>query len=281
MKNLNPYNDDPCSFLDDIIKTKRYSKKDPNYRIRLNVLIPNVKLYYNDYINAHNINNHLSLSPSISDNQNKNDLLKLYSSKDKKLIEFKYSRTTVYDNRIKKICQYCTINSCNTLDHIVPKEEYSEFAVNPLNLLPACSECNSYKGKYWKKGGNRLFLNLYTDILPDEQYLFVDLIFNTNQIEIKFKLENINGINSTLFNLICSHYSKLNLLNRFNTNSNEIISELIYQIKSFKNKLSILDIKESILDQIKSNKKEFGYNYYKSILEETLINSDEFIIKYT
>jgi len=277
MKNLNSYLADTCIFLDDIINAKRYSKKDPDYKVRLNPLIPNVKICYGEYLRAHNSNNHLSLISCDYRDQNKFDLLKLYSPQNKKLIDFKNSRTTVYDNRVKKTCQYCTINSANTLDHIIPKEEYSEFAVNPLNLLPACSECNGYKGEYWRDGDNRFFLNLYTDILPNEQYLFVDFNFDLHVIETSFSLDNRNGIDINLFNLISSHFSRMHLLSRFSIKSSDIISELSNLIVSSKPKLGEEDIKEVILNKIQKDKEIFGNNYYKSILEESLVNSIDYM----
>ncbi|MDY0931620.1 HNH endonuclease [Chryseobacterium sp. CFBP8996] len=277
MKNLNSYTEDTCVFLDHIINAKKFSKKDPDYKVRLNPLIPNVKICYRKYLSAHNSNNHLTLISCSYIDQNKNDLLKLYSPQNKKLIDFKNSRTTVYDNRVKKTCQYCTINSANTLDHIIPKEEYSEFAVNPLNLIPACSECNGYKGEYWRDGGRRLFLNLYTDILPDEQYLFVDFIFGTDVIETKFNLDNKNKIDINLFNLISSHFSRMHLLSRFSIKSSDIISELTNLIVSSKPKLSQEDIREVILNKVQKDKDIFGNNYYKSVLEESLVNSGDYM----
>ena len=280
MKNLNSYTADTCIFLDDIINAKRNSKIDTDYKVRLNPLIPNVKICYRKYLKAHNSNDHLGLISCSYKDQDKTDLLKLYSPQNKKLIDFKNSRTTVYDNRVKKTCQYCTINTANTLDHIIPKEEYSEFAVNPLNLVPACSECNGYKGEYWRDGGRRLFLNLYTDILPDEQYLFVNFIFDTDVIETKFNLDNRNGIDIHLFNLISSHFSRMHLLSRFSIKSSDIISELTNLIISSKPKLGEEDIKEIILKKVQKDKDIFGNNYYKSILEESLVNSVGYMKKF-
>jgi len=32
-------------------------------------------------------------------------------------------------------------------DHYLPKESFAEFAIHPMNLLPACTVCNEKKGK--------------------------------------------------------------------------------------------------------------------------------------
>ena len=40
------------------------------------------------------------------------------------------------------ICPYCGIGAVETLDHFLPKAHYSSLSVLPLNLIPACRDCN-------------------------------------------------------------------------------------------------------------------------------------------
>lgn len=277
MKNLNVFNTNTHAFLDEIIASKKYSPKDPHYKTRIDLLVPNVRLCYDNFDLAHTNNNQQILVAHGYVDIEKGDLLKLYNPKAKKLVEFKNSTTTILDNRASNVCQYCTINSANTLDHIVPKSEFAEFSVNPKNLLPACSECNGYKLNKWKENNNRLFLNLYNDILPIEQYLFVDFSPIQNNVEVNFRLSNINNIDINLFNLIKSHYSSLHLLIRFKRKSNDIISELVNSINASKVKLNQNDTVEVIRAKINADKVILGNNHYKLILEETIINDNAFI----
>lgn len=277
MKNLNVFDGNVQEFLDDIINSKKKSKEDPNFKDRVKILVPNIKALYNSFDVSHNYNSHISLNPYGYVNGNKNDLLKLYTSDNSKLVKLKNKLTTILDNRIMNTCQYCTMTPINSLDHIVPKGEFPEFAVNPKNLLPACSACNSYKSENWRENNKTLFLNLYTDILPQVQYLFVDLNITADYIETKFELKNINNIDPDLFELLESHYRKLYLPNRFSKKSNDIISELKNIIISNKLFLDKTQIVQVVQEKINRDKILFGCNYYKSILEETLINNEIFI----
>lgn len=277
MKNLNAFNGNTHSFLDDIISAKNHSSKDPTYKQRVNILTPNVKLLYNTYDTEHNANNHISLIPYGYVTQNKDDLLKLYNPKAKKSVTFKNNATTILDNRASTVCQYCTINSANTLDHIVPKSEFAEFAVHPKNLLPACSECNGYKLDRFKNNNDRLFLNLYTDVLPTVQYLFVDIQITNGVIEANYRLSNINNINLQLFSLIESHYDKLHLFRRFKSKTNTIISEMTNLITSAVGVISKETFIKITFDKINKDKLLHGNNHYKLILEETLIHNNTFI----
>ncbi len=43
------------------------------------------------------------------------------------------------------ICPYCGLGSVESLDHFLPKSHYSSLSVLPLNLIPACNDCNREK----------------------------------------------------------------------------------------------------------------------------------------
>jgi hypothetical protein len=280
MKNLNVFNGNTHDFLDDIISSKNYSHKDPTYKQRVNVLSPNVKLCYNTYDVVHNGNNHVALVPHGYINGDKEDLIKLYNPKAKKLVKFKNDATTILDNRASTVCQYCTINSANTLDHIVPKSNFAEFAVNPKNLLPACSECNGYKLDRFVFNNSRLFLNLYTDILPPEQYLFVDVKNINGDIEADYRLSDVNINNAPLFALIESHYDRLYLFRRFKIKTNTIISEFVNSITSAVGVISREAFIQITLDKINKDKAIHGNNHYGLILQESLVSNVNFINLY-
>jgi 5-methylcytosine-specific restriction endonuclease McrA len=277
MRNLKVFSGDTLDFLDEVIASKKNSTKDPNYKQRIHLLAPDVKVLYSDYETAHNTKNHISLIPNGYVNQEKADLLRLYTSGNSKLVKLKNSITTVLDNRVLNTCQYCTIAPVGSLDHIVPKDTYPEFSVNPKNLIPACTTCNSHKNENWKENNKTIFLNLYIDILPSEQYLFVSLDLSANNIQPTFELQNVNNIDSDIFELLENHYSRLNLFKRFKKESHKIISELTNLISASINLLDRDQIKELVLSKIDADKAIFGNNYYKSILEESLINNQIYL----
>lgn len=60
------------------------------------------------------------------------------------------SRARRFYDRLKTaapndICPLCGQRVVKTLDHYLPKATYPTFALTPLNLVPACSDCNKSK----------------------------------------------------------------------------------------------------------------------------------------
>lgn len=277
MKNINNSKRNSLDFHKAIVKSKNVTKVDPDFKNRLIALDSDIELLFNNYQFNFDRNCLEKTVPKLFIEKSKNDLLSLYSYKSKLIQNLKAEITTTETNRIINTCQNCTLSEINSFDHILPKEEFCEFVVNPLNLFPSCTICNSYKGKYWSDNGKRIYLNLYLDKLPDLQYLFVDIEYEKETFGLRFYLENKYGINSELFSLIESHYKKLNLLERFSNNGDKVISPLQNQIKPYMKLLDINQIKTMSIETSNLNRNNFGFNYWESILQLNLINNSDFI----
>ena len=175
-------------------------------------------------------------------------------------------------------CPYCTLNAANTTEHILPKSVYEEFAVHALNLIPCCSECNSKKGDNFKdRSGNSLFLNFYYDILPETQYLFVDLSFDERGIvNFNYRLDNFNHIDVRLFDLISRHYEKLNLLTRFKTKAISEYPEIENSLRTFLYHEDIDAFMTNLKQKAMLDANSYGHNYWKVVLYLALANSNDY-----
>jgi hypothetical protein len=275
MKNLTVYNQDTLRFFDDLLSSMNRTAADPNYKDRIAVLRLAISASYQSYDDLYDTRQLVTSDAAGHVNPERSDLLKLYSFQRKILQNLKIQLTTSERNLLINTCQNCTINEINSFDHLLPKEEFPEFAVNPKNLFPSCTQCNSYKGVNLRADGRPLFLNLYQHQLPDEQYLFVNVTI-TNIIETDYSVNNPNHIDHDLFTCITSHYHRLHLLERFKLNSHGIISELISIVQEMAVSLDQEAIRTIIRGKANRDKLIFGANYWKSILYLELANSDDF-----
>ncbi|EDZ59145.1 HNH endonuclease [Bacillus cereus group sp. MYBK77-1] len=177
-------------------------------------------------------------------------------------------------------CIYCGINSPGTFDHYLPKEDYPEFAVLSMNLIPCCEKCNSKKGKRWKTGADlRIFLNLYYDIIPDEQFLFASLAYHdqSHVPTVDFYLQLADSIGTNLSSMITSHYEHLNLLNRFEDHANDELSNIYIQtIEAIQEGVSVEIQKATLQRTYNANVRRLGRNHWQSVLYETVIHSESF-----
>lgn len=275
MKNLIPYNGDYF----EVHKKAVESKNESDLKERLKKLYPVIETDFAKYSKEFENNNLSSIRVNSILIHSRDDLFSLYEYKSKVIRELRKGIRKLQIKTIISTCQNCTLNSINTLDHILPKSKFPEFVVNPINLFPCCSSCNSYKNSESDNGIGQRFLNLYLDRLPEEQYLFLDVFKDSkDELDFNFRLENVGGkISSSLFSIINSHYEKLRLFDGFKLKSIEYLSELRSKISSFKTELPIETIVRVLEDSIKKDKLAYGFNHWKCILELSLIKSEIFL----
>lgn len=280
MKNLKPHSGDYFSFHENVINSKNKTKADPEFKTRVALLNPIIKPKIEEYSEKFNSNSLQEITAVGFSGSDKSDLLNLYNYKNKKIQKLKVELTTDENNRVNNLCQNCTISEVNSFDHYLPQTEFAEFVVNPLNLIPSCTNCNGHKSSIWRANGKRKFLNLYLDKLPEVQYLFARIAVIGDEIDIDYYLDSKNGIADDLFELLEYHYDKLKLFERFKGFNNNVISELDTEILKYSKRLSLDDIKETIIEECQDNFRLLGRNYWKLVLKEALINDTEYLKRF-
>ena len=233
---------------------------------------------YKQHFDSNNLEN---LNAARVGQQHKDTLLGLYSSDAAIVKHFRMRYFAQNPQTYNNLCPYCTLSEANTTEHILPKEKYPEYAVDTLNLIPACSGCNSKKGDSIidAVSGKKTTINYYTDKLPHEQYLYVDFEVSCNNIKAIYHLENHdNKINVEMYSLIERHFSKFDLLNRFNLKAIQEISELrnLYVVEDFSNEAEYNAFVAKQIRKIKMDMPQLGYNHWKVILYLSAATSDVF-----
>lgn len=175
---------------------------------------------------------------------------------------------------VRHTCQYCTIGSIKSLDHIVNKSSFPEYSVHPQNLIPCCLECNNNKGEEWVDAGNRLFLNLYTDALPRDQYLFTRITGNVAELDFVFELQKPAVVDTGLWNRIESHYQRLRLRDRLKHKAISELTDFLFTAKvALERGTLVADIKDEMLRLTAVQRRVFGVNHWKASMGEALANS--------
>lgn len=276
MINLDTYDQDAFTFYCEVLGSCKARKDRPDFRKELQALTPSQKECFSDYGQKFDSGFLQGLIPAQYDCAQRADLRSLYGYQKKKIKELRaFLNTHPQTKRQFDTCQNCTINRADTMDHLVPQEEFAEFSVHPKNLFPCCTSCNRIKNNVWRDGSRRLFLNLYLDSLPKQQYLFVS--FDSDWLPTFFLKNNDDSIDPNLFQIIESHYHRLNLLERFTSHSHYTIVRLEATIESQGKNIPDEEIKQSILDSCAKLKPIFGYNHWTIILEEALASEEQFI----
>ena len=79
------------------------------------------------------------------------------------------------------ICPLCGVGQAATLDHFLPKAKFPIYSVLPLNLIPACRDCNTGKLATFATSYGEQSLHPYFDhgIFVNEQWLSASVMHTT------------------------------------------------------------------------------------------------------
>ena len=266
MHNIIPYSENAF----DLYKEAVDRKDDGESKDRLVAAEKTVEALYKEF-DEHFHDNSLRLIPSCRIKKPlRDDLFNMYGyeaaivKKVKKWLEG-HNPVTVYG-----VCQHCGIVPFDTMDHILPHQQYAEYSVHARNLIPCCTDCNRRKNE-------REILNLYLDLLPDVEYLFMDVKANGDTIDLSFRLDNSKGlVEPDLFRKIAVHYFKLELFDRIKTLATTRISEFLTQIKRIYAKYGKQEVIDEINEDVEDLRRAYGYNYWKIAFQKGLVNSPVF-----
>lgn len=275
MINMLPYDLKECFevYKDAVARKKAGDVKDELLNIE-----PAMQQCYDNYKTHFHANNLEYILPAQVGQEHKEVLIDMYNSKSSLIKNFRKRFFEINRQTYNNLCPYCVVGEATTTEHILPKDIFPEFAINVLNLIPCCSQCNSLKGEEILNTNNdKLILNLYTDILPKVQFLFIDITYNHN-LNFNYRLSNVNNINNQLYNLIERHFTKLGLISRYKFKAIQLFAEIknMYIAQHFSNVAEFDIFAQNQLNAHNMNIRYYGINHWKMVLEHACASSPTF-----
>jgi hypothetical protein len=122
------------------------------------------------------------------------------------------------------ICPLCDHGVVSTLDHHLPKANYPVLAVTPLNLIPACSDCNKSKTSRRSKTRASQTLNPYYDSLETFRWLLATFP-QTTPVVMKFSVVPGPGWSSEKEERYKTHLSVFRLNKLFATQASRELQD--------------------------------------------------------
>ena len=163
----------------------------------------------------------------------------------------------------------------DTIEHILPKEKYPEFAVNLYNLIPCCSKCNRHKSEAVRDHyGLPYTMNFYYHDPEFCRFLEVDCIIDSNGCpSFKYKLTFPQGVDQTLKAIITNHFNRLHLIERYNEEVVKDYTETELTIKSVCRGKTLNDASQYLKNYLSIIKNNYGLNHHHVAMIRCMIGS--------
>lgn len=175
-------------------------------------------------------------------------------------------------------CPYCNLRTATTLDHYLPKSLYPIYSVTPINLVPACKDCNTGKLTEYPTCSEDETLHPYYDNVEDERWLFMR-VGELNPIVFEFYVNAPDHWDTLMKKRLEMHLYSFNLNEQFSIHAQEELDIRKVHFKKIFQNGSHVGLKdflyESYLSCFDNNK-----NAWQTAFYDGLCNCDEFVNTY-
>ncbi|MFG0213855.1 HNH endonuclease [Brevibacillus porteri] len=167
-------------------------------------------------------------------------------------------------------CPLCGQRKVSTVDHYLPKSQYPSLVVTPINLIPACGDCNKGKLHSVPSSSETITLHPYFDDLGNERFLFARIIIAKPPV-IDFYIEPPSHWEELKGKRVKYHFDTFGLNELYKSHApDEIIGQIEYW-----SELSPESLKDELGKQARSRIRKFP-NSWQAALYECLSESEWF-----
>ncbi len=184
-------------------------------------------------------------------------------------------------------CPFCgDIGHPKNLDHFLPLAHYPQFSVMPVNLIPACRDCNmGEKGDDFADQAEDQILHPYLDkdIFFNQQWVHARYI-NDGDGSVEYYVQPPAEWQEVDKARVNKHFSDFDLARRYSIEAGKHLSELIDQRDSFYKvmgrKIPLEELTEDLVEVLFTPLIEGGafVNHWKKVMYIALSMSQEFLV---
>ena len=157
------------------------------------------------------------------------DLQKIYTYRMVQLPQGRIHYDTLILSAPNGLCPLCAHRDVSTLDHYLPKTKYPRLTVTPVNLIPACGDCNKGKLVNYPTTPEEETLHPYFDDIENDHWLIMTVL-QTSPVSVNYSLKRPNGWQSLLFARLQTHFTSFKLKSLYSTQAGRELSGIKQQL---------------------------------------------------
>lgn len=171
-------------------------------------------------------------------------------------------------------CPLCGHRIVSTLDHHLPKAHYPAFAVAPLNLIPACGDCNKSKLAVVPTTAGDAPLHPYFDEIDGDRWLRAEVI-NDQPAAVRFFVRAAPHWGAILRSRVQRHFKILGLGQLYAAEAADELLNIRHQLRELHNTGGMELVRAELSDRAESCR-QARKNGWRTAAFEAFANSDWF-----
>ncbi|MFD0048908.1 HNH endonuclease [Actinomycetes bacterium NPDC127524] len=161
-----------------------------------------------------------------------------------------------------RTCPICGQRKVSTLDHYLPKASYPSVVVTPINLIPACPECNKMKLDDDPQTSEEETLHPYFDDLGSDRFLFSEILKDSPPV-VNFYIQPLKSWGKVLTEKVKNHFDSFELNFLYSIHA---IDEIVGQAEYWK-QLNKKELKNQLALQAESRRKAYQNSWQTAFYE--------------
>lgn len=247
-------------------------------RARLAAALPDIGQAADDYdARARNAELHLiAPAPVVAGNVTTDEMVAVYDGRMAKPAapgrgHYDYIKSLAKN----EICPFCGHRQVRTLDHVLPKRRFPIFAVTPINLVPACSDCNMTKSTAIGAVAEEMFLHPYFDNVESDLWLKASVIERLPAVAV-FHVEAPAHWPAVLASRVSHHFERLGLARLYSQEAAQELSSIRHSMQKLFD-AGGANLVRRHLEREHVSRDAFQVNSWRTALYAALKESDWFI----
>lgn len=175
-------------------------------------------------------------------------------------------------------CPFCGQRKVSTLDHFLPKTLYPTYAINPFNLVAACSDCNKLKRNEGINSLENQLIHPYYDDFNDDIWIKAN-INESDPIGFDFYTIKPDRWDIKKYKRANNHFNKFQLNKLYKAHAAEMFSEYSVSLKKLYYAGKVNLVKEDLYDRIEEARAN-RLNGWKVAMYDALLNNEWFFTVY-
>lgn len=162
------------------------------------------------------------------------------------------------------ICPLCGHRIVQTLDHHLPKAKHPSLVVSPVNLIPACSDCNKSKLDKQPSSPEEEPLHPYFDDIENDRWLYAEVI-QGNPVSIKYFVKAPPEWDAVKAARVKNHFKSLELSRLYSIQAATELADIKHRLSRIFLLAGADAVREQLLDSAESCEHQH-VNYWKTAM---------------
>lgn len=259
----------------DVLKLCVESIRDTELGNRLAKVGEEVGLAETNYIQLGNQQELFTISPTVSIGEvSVNEMKRVFKGTFTKSTRTRNIYDTLKKQPVNDICPMCGQRTVGSIDHYLPQSLHSALVVVPVNLVPACSDCNKAKLDTQPKTASTQTLHPYFDNVDEEKWLFADVI-ESQPASLRFYPDPPARWPTIMQERVHHHFSIFGLGALYASHSGEELTNIQYGLQRIAERGTAEQIRSELRRQAKSAEAA-NINSWRTAMYYALSESDWF-----